>query len=1791
MNLLLECKEQIPLEDSFIWLQYYSSSNLIQSLLKLSKEESLELREEITKKQLSEKFQIFVHNVNQMLFLYFTSKNSQGKLSSSDTSAIFQWIDLLVQLQSFTENALDFDITSSKYLSIPNLFDLIQIAFSFDPVLAYEILFEEKGLMKSLLTMKSFKTQNISKINSMIFLFNFLLDNSLPEALEIEYQIKEILKHLPKSALDLESLRKDAYFSEKERKNPDALLSVLNTRFRTTQDKYRYTRLISIDISEGKQTAEDQITQILEKLPIPAQRIFETLAFSLVENYLKNLEQITNSKDSSNSTNYRDTSAILTILKVILENQRHLAVYFIFKSFNFQQLISSFSSKIPFLQDESPEKFTSISLWECLVKLKYFGFHGQDLLMIGSTFISPTKITLVNPFDSQTTMIDINFILIKEVINSLIKELEENYSRNQKDILAAMGGYVFVDNVICLFNAIAKKKGVIVQSEEEIKKHLLKLFQPIALNLSANLEFGPKDPQHFKHICKLLTKHFEQIKGILFPQNKFKDEDVREVKSEKYKEFLDEKAFESTLDYQEKILVNLQASKNENLEAQAKEEKDLKAQIIALLKDFGSIAELSINICGKTDIIPEEKIDIKGEKKTIPAVSFSQHVAEIIHAIHLTRSSNSRFFQKIVEEKGEANTLQRFEECIRSNLIDLEQEISIKPIAPALLEIKCVPLFEVKVPLVSNQKEKIEEKQEVKNIDISKQLNIYTPPCTPPADNKKSTITEENKEEEKKEGQNEENEKRKIKYFIIPNINTKAEFDSIVKQVSSILKIMNEEVLVSVQSSNLSNKEAEKHKQTYIENKIAGLTMSELEKNIFYCRAEIFSFLNPFPYPENFAEIKEEFQWINDDFDEYLTTLKEMGLKDETLEAPININNEKSQHQETLFFNGFEFCKTSPNSLVVMTPEKTTILESVKLFKELYPFGEKTIEALVAFFYVRTEGKFIDNNQDFISLLKELSFAPNFEIKLLDFCLFFLYSPDHLEIIKQKQMKFPYSRVFNEEESTQTALETYRITALNILYFLKSMMNSNGYLIYQPSALLEQYGMKSLQEIKGLVSFKEKRKDLISICDMFVGLLDVNEIACNTELSQIVEAIILDIFSEEKKFKVFGAKETNEYIEEKNLITLKSCQRLLHVKNIQSRFKQLANLLIFDFKKVIKEIEDKIDVLYKPLEKMSSLLKVVLRNGNDKAKSSALQLLPKINSHIVELRDCLFMPASLLANWDIEQNSSAYFPRVENEELYIAGLKIINKHILQEKIVQDFIILLFDQVQTMFTSRIANITEFTDTTQNLAKICLYFYILYCVNRFRGKSHEETNNQDMNNTDLPPLSRMVSKDSEFGGNDDIPELKLTYSKMKKSSKFDLDILFANMCRKCEGILQQVIYLPSTKNSSDKLIPEFGIVCRRLPWLLDLSKKKDMLNEALQNDREANRGGTRNIIIKRDDVLGSTLKEFSSKTLKELKDYVRVEFDGEPGYDGGGLRREYYSIIVREIFNPKNGLFQTAENGVNLQPSPEARVMIHHLKYMELAGIILAKAIQQDCVVDVDLTKPFLKHILKREITVNDLEEIDSSLSKSLKWMLENSVEGLEQSFTYETKILGQYITRELVPNGDDIIVDDQNKKDFVKRVCKMKLRDEIGEELAAFTRGFNLIIPSEFFSFFSPSEVQILIAGVPTIDFNELKATSTYSDYKASDNIITWLWEIVSEFSQKELASFVFFISGSIKISHGLLKDEPFHFRKYYTSLEGTLPIAHTCYREMEIPEYKTKEELRQKLLLAIFEGQEGYGFG
>jgi len=144
------------------------------------------------------------------------------------------------------------------------------------------------------------------------------------------------------------------------------------------------------------------------------------------------------------------------------------------------------------------------------------------------------------------------------------------------------------------------------------------------------------------------------------------------------------------------------------------------------------------------------------------------------------------------------------------------------------------------------------------------------------------------------------------------------------------------------------------------------------------------------------------------------------------------------------------------------------------------------------------------------------------------------------------------------------------------------------------------------------------------------------------------------------------------------------------------------------------------------------------------------------------------------------------------------------------------------------------------------------------------------------------------------------------------------------------------------------------------------------------------------------------------------------------------------------------------------------------------------------------------------------------------MLENSVDELCLNFTYETDYLGTNVVKELIPGGEDILVTDENKKDYLKKFCEMKMTKEIEPQIQAFLKGFRTLLPLSYISHFSYTEFQLLISGLQKIDVEEMKEYCEYSGLTKDSNLANWLWEILGEFNQEEMGAFFFYVSGIIE---------------------------------------------------------------
>jgi E3 ubiquitin-protein ligase HUWE1 len=59
---------------------------------------------------------------------------------------------------------------------------------------------------------------------------------------------------------------------------------------------------------------------------------------------------------------------------------------------------------------------------------------------------------------------------------------------------------------------------------------------------------------------------------------------------------------------------------------------------------------------------------------------------------------------------------------------------------------------------------------------------------------------------------------------------------------------------------------------------------------------------------------------------------------------------------------------------------------------------------------------------------------------------------------------------------------------------------------------------------------------------------------------------------------------------------------------------------------------------------------------------------------------------------------------------------------------------------------------------------------------------------------------------------------------------------------------------------------------------------------------------------------------------------------------------------------------------------------------------------------------------------------------------------------------------------------------------------------------------------------------------------------------------------------------------GIGGPQKFQIHKAYGS-QQKLPAAHTCFNQLDLVEYESKEQLRDRLMLALHEGATGFGFG
>ncbi|KAJ8611131.1 hypothetical protein MRB53_038126 [Persea americana] len=348
-------------------------------------------------------------------------------------------------------------------------------------------------------------------------------------------------------------------------------------------------------------------------------------------------------------------------------------------------------------------------------------------------------------------------------------------------------------------------------------------------------------------------------------------------------------------------------------------------------------------------------------------------------------------------------------------------------------------------------------------------------------------------------------------------------------------------------------------------------------------------------------------------------------------------------------------------------------------------------------------------------------------------------------------------------------------------------------------------------------------------------------------------------------------------------------------------------------------------------------------------------------------------------------------------------------------------------------------------------------------------------------------------------------------------------------------------------------------------------------------------------------------------QEFRKGLRVHFIGEEGVDAGGLRKEWFLLLVRDIFNPDHGMFIFDDDSRLCYFNPYS---FETSDQFFLVGVLLGLAIYNSTILDVALPSFLFKKLLRSanaskaqsqsrdgagRASLADLAEYRPQLARGLKQLLDfegNVEEVFCRDFTIDVEQNGALTKVDLLGSGGDKRpVTNANRQEFVDLYVRYLLDISVTKQFEPFKRGFSTVCGGNALSLFQPEEIELLVRGSDErLDVSILKAVATYENWRRdkkppenpeSLDLVRWFWDYFEVASPAHQRRILLFITGSDRIP--AVGAASLVLKICYGGKDGArFPIARTCFNMIILYRYESRQDLVTKLDRAVMES-EGFG--
>ncbi|KAF7374400.1 HECT-domain-containing protein [Mycena sanguinolenta] len=323
--------------------------------------------------------------------------------------------------------------------------------------------------------------------------------------------------------------------------------------------------------------------------------------------------------------------------------------------------------------------------------------------------------------------------------------------------------------------------------------------------------------------------------------------------------------------------------------------------------------------------------------------------------------------------------------------------------------------------------------------------------------------------------------------------------------------------------------------------------------------------------------------------------------------------------------------------------------------------------------------------------------------------------------------------------------------------------------------------------------------------------------------------------------------------------------------------------------------------------------------------------------------------------------------------------------------------------------------------------------------------------------------------------------------------------------------------------------------------------------------------------------------------DLKGRIGITFidkwgEEEAGIDGGGVFKEFFTSLCKEVFDTDRGLW-LANKKNELFPNPHAyAVEAHNLNWYRFIGRIIGKAMYEGILVDIAFAGFFLAKWLGKQSFLDDLASLDPELYNGLIFLKHYPGKPRGPVSELHRRHFGVTKSVDLVPHGSEIAVTKENRLQYIYMVSHYRLSKQIKQQSDAFFEGLSEIIDHKWLKMFNQQELQILIGGTDSpVDLDDLQGNTQYGGiFDSNHATIISFWRVVRSFDQEQRRALLRFVTSCSRPPLlGFKELVPNFAIRDAGSDELRLPTSSTCVNLLKLPRYQSEKVLRAKLLQAI----------